>query len=460
MAVFPGSLLGLECESIFLVFTAQAWNMTFGFYHSLVTIPAELQEAAQIYRLNRWQRFCKLELPASAIGLVWNSMLSFGGGWFFVAQSEAITVFNKDIKLPGLGSYMATAVEQGNTRAAVYAIISMITTIVVIDQLVWRPLVAWAEKFKLEQTEAADTQQSWVLDLLQGSRLLRWLSEHLWAPLETVINGLFATTATLSETLGERTPSVVRTLMRGLGWLLVGAVCAWLLWGLLGLGREIKTALAPSEMLRICWLGVLTLLRVFAMTVLATLIWTPVGVWIGSKPKVASIAQPLAQIAASFPVNMTFPFVVAFFIATRISINYGSILLIALGTQWYILFNVIAGAMGIPTDLREASGIFGLHGWKLWKTLIIPAIFPFWVTGAVTAAGGAWNASIVAEVASWGKDKLVAQGLGAYIAEVTVKGDKPAIYFSIIVMSIFVVGINRLLWRPLYDLAERRYKLA
>jgi NitT/TauT family transport system permease protein len=460
LALFPGSLLGVECASIFAIFTAQAWNMTFGFYHSMVTIPPELQEAASVYRLNRWQRFGKLELPASAIGLMWNSMMSFGGGWFFVAQSEAITVLNKNIKLPGLGSYMASAVEQGNTRAAVYAIVAMIVTIVVIDQLLWRPLVAWAEKFKLEQTESADTQQSWVLDLLQSSFLLRWISAHVWEPVGRFVNGFFATTASLSEAIGERTPSLIRVVLRGVGWLAVAALVAWLLYGLLGLGREIKTAMTPGEMLRVCWLGVLTLLRVFAMTILATLIWTPVGVWIGSKPRVASVAQPLAQIAASFPVNMTFPFVVAFFIAARIPINFGSVLLIALGTQWYILFNVIAGAMGIPTDLKEASGIFGLRGWKLWKTLIIPAIFPFWVTGAVTAAGGAWNASIVAEVATWGKDKLVAEGLGAYIAEVTEKGDKPAIYFSIVVMSIFVVGINRLLWRPLYDLAERRYKLA
>jgi NitT/TauT family transport system permease protein len=460
LALFPGSLLGVECASIFAIFTAQAWNMTFGFYNSMVTIPPELQEAASVYRLNKWQRFGKLELPASAIGLMWNSMMSFGGGWFFVAQSEAITVLNKNIKLPGLGSYMAAAVEQGKTRAAVYAIISMIVTIVVIDQLLWRPLVAWAEKFKLEQTESADTQHSWVLDVLQSSLLLRWLSEHVWSPLWRVIGGFFSSTASVSEAIAQRTPSAARIVLRTIGWIGLGAVVLWLLYGLLSLGHEIKTAMTPKEMLRVCGLGFLTLLRVFAMTVLATVIWTPIGVWIGSKPKVASIAQPLAQIAASFPVNMTFPFVVAFFIAAHISINFGSVLLIALGTQWYILFNVIAGAMGIPTDLKEASGIFGLHGWKLWKTLIIPAIFPFWVTGAVTAAGGAWNASIVAEVASWGKDKLVADGLGAYIADVTEKGDKPAIYFSIVVMSIFVVGINRLLWRPLYDLAERRYKLA
>ncbi len=460
IALFPGSLLGVECASIFAIFTAQAWNMTFGFYHSLVTIPPELQEAASVYRLNRWQRFGKLELPASAIGLMWNSMMSFGGGWFFVAQSEAITVLGKTVKLPGLGSYMVTAVEHGDTRAAVYAIVAMVVTIVVIDQLLWRPLVAWAEKFKLEQTESADTQTSWVLDLIQSSLLLRWLTEHVWEPVGSVVGAFFSTTASVSESIGVRTPSLVRGAMRVLGWLALASLAAWLLYGLISLGRAVKTEMNAGEMLRICWLGVLTFLRVLSMTVLATLIWTPIGVWIGSKPKVARVAQPLAQIAASFPTNMTFPFIVAFFIASGISINYGSVLLIALGTQWYILFNVIAGAMGIPTDLKEASGIFGLHRWKLWKTLIIPAIFPFWVTGAVTAAGGAWNASIVAEVASWGKDKLVANGLGAYIAEAMNRNDKPALYFATVVMAIFVVCINRLLWRPLYNLAERRYKLA
>ena len=460
LALFPGSLLGVECASIFAIFTAQAWNMTFGFYHSLVTIPPELQEAASVYRLNRWQRFGTVELPSSAIGLTWNSMMSFGGGWFFVAQSEAITVLNKNIKLPGLGSYMASAVDEGNTRAAVYAIVAMVTTIVLIDQLLWRPVVAWAEKFKLEQTEAVDKQNSWVLDLLQRSRLLRWLSEDVWGPVGRGLESVLSTTVGVSENVAARSPRPVRQTARVAGWIVLAVGVGWLVWGSFGLATEIKTEMTGHEMLRVCWLGFLTLLRVFAMTVLATLIWTPIGVWIGSKPKVAAVAQPLAQIAASFPVNMTFPFVVAFFLFAHISINLGSVLLIALGTQWYILFNVIAGAMAIPTDLREASGIFGLHRWKLWKTLIIPAIFPFWVTGAVTAAGGAWNASIVAEVASWGKDKLTADGLGAYIAQVTEKGDKPAIYFSIVVMAVFVVGINRLLWRPLYDLAERRYRLA
>ena len=460
IALFPGSLLGVECASIFAIFTAQAWNMTFGFYHSLVTIPPELQEAARVYRLNRWQRFNTVELPSSAIGLMWNSMMSFGGGWFFVAASEAISLPNKSIKLPGLGSYMAAAVEAGDRRAAIYAIIAMVTTIVVIDQILWRPLVAWAEKFKLEQTESASTQSSWMLDLLQGSVLLSWLSEHVWGPLGRVLGRFFSAGSDVSALAVSHAPRALRQALRIVAWLGAAALAVWLLFGVVDLAWQVRAGVSGAEMLHIFWLGFLTLLRVVAMTVLATLIWTPIGVWIGSKPRVARIAQPIAQIAASFPVNMTFPFIVAFFLFARIPINYGSVFLIALGTQWYILFNVIAGSMSIPTDLKEAAGIFGMRGWRRWKTLIIPAIFPFWVTGAVTAAGGAWNASIVAEVASWGKDKLVAEGLGAYIAQVTEQDNKPALYFAVVVMSIFVVGINRFLWRRLYDLAERKFSLA
>ena len=459
LALFPGSLLGVECASIFAIFTAQAWNMTFGFYHSLITIPAELQEAASVYKLNRWQRFTKVELPSSAIGLMWNSMMSFGGGWFFVAQSEAISVLNKNIKLPGLGSYMAAAVETGNTRAAIYAIVAMITSIGVLDQLVWRPLVAWAEKFKLEQTEGKDNPTSWVLDLLQRSYVLAWLSDHVGDALGRFSQRASEVTSDLTQSISGRTPGPIKTSLRVAIWIGTAIGVGWLVLDAIGIAKEIRTDMTGAEMLRVVGLGTLTLLRVLAMSVLATLIWTPIGVWIGLRPRVARIAQPLAQIAASFPVNMTFPFIVAFFISTHIPINVGSVLLMALGTQWYILFNVIAGAMAMPSDLREAATLFGLRGWRLWKTLIIPAIFPFWVTGALTAAGGAWNASIVAEVASWGKDKLVADGLGAYLAQVTEKGDQPAIYFSIMVMALFVVAINRAFWRRLYDLAERKFKL-
>ena len=459
LALFPGSLLGVECASIFAIFTAQAWNMTFGFYHSLITIPAELQEAASVYGMNRWQRFTKVELPSSAIGLMWNSMMSFGGGWFFVAQSEAISVLNKNIKLPGLGSYMAGAVEAGDTRAAIYAIVAMIITIVVLDQVLWRPLVAWAEKFKLEQTEGKDNPTSWMLNLLRRSYVLAWFSSHIGRGFGNASQRASLLTSDLTQTISERTPTSVKASLRIVVWALTAIAVAWLIFDAIDIAKEIRTDMTGTQMLHVVWLGVLTLLRVVAMSVIATLIWTPIGVWIGLRPRVARVAQPLAQIAASFPVNMTFPFIVAFFISANIPINLGSVFLMALGTQWYILFNVIAGAMAMPTDLREAGTLFGLRRWRLWKTLIIPAIFPFWVTGAVTATGGAWNASIVAEVASWGNDKLVADGLGAYIAQVTEKGDQPAIYFSIIVMALFVVAINRVVWRRLYDLAERRFRL-
>ena len=459
IALFPGSLLGVECASIFAVFTAQAWNMTFGFYRSLTTIPSDLRDAARIYRLNGWQRVTTLDLPSSAISLVWNSMMSFGGGWFFVAQSEAISVLNKNIKLPGLGSYMAAAVEAGDTRAALYAIAAMIITIVLLDQLFWRPLVAWAEKFKIEQTEARDVPRSWVLDLLRRSFVLAWLSEHVGSVLSHASSQISTAATDTARALTTVTPMLLRRIAAVAAWIGIVACAVWLAIAAFGVVREIETELDRSQMLHVVWLGVLTLLRVMTMVVFATLVWTPIGVWIGLRPRVARIAQPLAQIAASFPVNMTFPFVVGFFIATHLPINLGSVLLMALGTQWYILFNVIAGAMAIPSDLREAATAFSLRRWRLWRTLFIPAVFPFWVTGALTASGGAWNASIVAEVASWGKDKLVADGLGAYITEVTEKGDQPAIYFSIVVMALFVVVINRVFWRRLYDLAERKFGL-
>ena len=459
LALFPGSLLGVECASIFAIFTAQAWNMTFGFYHSLITIPTELQEAATVYRMNRWQRFTKLELPSSAIGLMWNSMMSFGGGWFFVAQSEAISVMNKNIKLPGLGSYMQAAVDAGDTRAAVYAIIAMIVTIVVIDQLLWRPLVAWAEKFKLEQTEGKDNPTSWMLDLLQRSYILAWFSDHVGRTFGHFSERASVIGADFAQTVSGHTPAPAKLVLRIAVWVAGAVALVWLVADAIDIAQQIRTEMTGAQMLHVAWLGVLTLLRVMLMSIVATLIWTPIGVWIGLRPRVARIAQPLAQIAASFPVNMTFPFIVAFFIAAHIPINFGSILLMALGTQWYILFNVIAGAMAIPTDLREAAAMFGLHALAAVENADHPGDLPVLGDRRPDRDGGAWNASIVAEVATWGNDKLVADGLGAYITQVTEKGDQPAIYFSIIVMALFVVVINRVFWRRLYDLAERKFKL-
>jgi NitT/TauT family transport system permease protein len=459
MALFPGSLLGVECASIFAIFTGQVWNMTFGFYHSLVTIPKDLQEAATNFRLSRWQRFGTLEVPSSMHSLIWNSMMSFGGGWFFVAQSEAITVLNKNIKLPGLGSYMATAVEKGDNTAAICAILTMLAVIIASDQLVWRPLLAWADKFKMELIESGEAPQSWLYNFLRRAYIFPWIEEHIFYPISDGLTQL-KRGIKLFEAVPQRSRNLLGRIVSGL---VGGLIALWIGFEVvLGIVAAIDTVynhVALAQFTRLFFLGLLTMGRVVLMTILATLIWTPIGVWIGFKPRIARVAQPLAQIAASFPVNMTFPFMVGFFVASHLGINWGSIILIAMGTQWYILFNVIAGAMAIPNDLKEAAQTYGLGGWALWRTLILPAIFPFWVTGACTAAGGAWNASIVAELATWGSTTLKADGLGAYIAEVTQKGDTPMIICSIAVMCVFVVITNKLIWRRLYDYAEKRFHL-
>lgn len=455
MALFPGSIMGLECASIFAIFTGQAWNMTFSFYQSLRNIPEELREAATVYQLTWWQRFVRLEVPYSMIGLVWNGMMSFGGGWFFLAASEAISVLDNNFKLPGIGSYMATAVEKGDSAGVVYAIVTMIAIVILVDQLFWRPIVAWSQKFKFEQTESGQEQTSPVLDIIRASALLPILNQRLFMPLSRTLDAFFAS----GKRAARRTPlpSVFRKAMN--------FIFSSVLLGVIGYGIWRGIVVVHSEFtwrsgLYVTFLGFLTLLRVLIMVVVATVIWTPIGVKIGFTPRLARIAQPLVQIGASFPANLIFPLVVLVFIKLNINFEWGSILLIALGTQWYILFNVIAGASAVPGDLREAAVVFRLRNWTLWRTLILPAIFPAWVTGALTAAGGAWNASIVAEVASWGTHMpLKAHGLGAYVADATKTGDWPQIIVGIAIMSLYVVLLNRLVWKPLYYLAETRYRL-
>jgi NitT/TauT family transport system permease protein len=383
-------------------------------------------------------------------------MMSFGGGWFFVAQSEAISVMNKDIKLPGLGSYMIDSIRTGDNSAALWAVTAMVILIMASDQLVWRPLLAWADKFKIELTESATPATSWVYNLLRGAYVFTWLDEKVLQPLTDALSKVSIPVPAKAARLRKRHKRLLWRVVGALVGLWVGSE---VLSGLFAAVQVLHGALSVELVLYVIWLGFLTFLRVAAMTVLATLIWTPIGVWIGLQPKVARFAQPLAQIGASFPVNMTFPIVVGFFVAAHISMNWGSIFLIAMGTQWYILFNVIAGAMAIPNDLKEASRVYGLRNWDLWRTMILPAIFPFWVTGACTAAGGAWNASIVAELATWGDTTLKADGLGAYIADVTKTGDTPMIILSIAVMSLFVVLMNKFLWRKLYAFAQRRFRL-
>lgn len=452
IALFPGSLLGLEAASIFAIFTSQVWNMTFSFYQSLRTVPGELREAATLYQLSRWQRFTTLEVPSAVIGLLWNAMMSFGGGWFFVVASETISVLNQKYTLPGIGSYVAAAIADENLVALGWAFLAIVIVIVLVDQLFWRPLIAWSDKFRMEQSASAEAPESWVYNLLQTARIPRLLGRFL-TPATDAINRL------LSRIGGPGGPRVdgvglpqgdrlyASILLLAIGFLIAFAL-HWIL-----------TTVGPGEVFKTFGLGVLTLLRVTLLLLFATVIWTPIGVAIGFHPKLARTLQPVVQFLASFPANFIFPFATLFFLWSHLSLEWGSILLMALGAQWYILFNSIAGAQSIPTDLREMADDIGLKGWQRWQKLIIPGIFSAWVTGGVTASGGAWNASIVSEIVSWGTTTLTATGLGTYIAEATFSGDWPRITLGIGMMSLFVVGLNRLLWRKLYQLAESKYHL-
>lgn len=452
IALFPGSLIGLECASIFAIFTGQVWNMTFAFYQSLRTLPKELDEAATLYRFSGWQRFRQVELPATTIPLVWNAMMSFGGGWFFVAASEAISVLNQEYTLPGLGSYVATAVAAEDLAALGWAILTMAIVIVLVDQLFWRPLIAWADRFKVEQSAAAEAPHSWLLDLLRAARLPRRLAS-MTAPVRRILNhGL----NWLTRSRRPVHPAPVSSFGDRLYNVLLVAVTLVLV-GLAG--AFVTRTVGWGEISQAFLLGVATFGRVMALVVVSTIIWTPIGVAIGFSPRLSRILQPVIQILSSFPANFLFPFATLFFIRNGISLDWGSILLMSLGAQWYILFNVIAGAQGVPTDLREMATNLRLHGWLRWRRVILPAIFSSWVTGAITASGGAWNASIVSELVTWGDTTLTAAGLGSYIAMATTAGDWPRIVLGIGLMTGFVVGLNRLVWRPLYTLAERRYRL-
>ena len=451
IALFRGSLLGLEAASIFAIFTAQAWNMTFSFYQSLRSVPQELDEMTTLYRLSRWERFTRLELPAAAIGLLWNAMMSFGGGWFFLAASEAISVLNRQYTLPGLGSYVAAAIDARNLRALGWAIVTMVVLIVLIDQLFWKPLVTVADRYKLELT-MGEERRFWLVDLWRSARLPRYFSALVAPPLAWVDRELSRLTATPAPAairkpspLADRVYNV--TLVVVVAGLLVAAV------------RFVLSGVGAREVAHAALLGLITCARVLFLIAAATVVWTPVGVAIGFSPRLARISQPIIQVMASFPANFLFPFATLGFIKLGVSLNWGSMFLMALGSQWYLLFNVIGGAQSIPNDLREMAASFGLRRVREWRLLIGPGIFGAWVTGAITASGGAWNASIVSEMVSWGNTTLTASGLGAYIAQATAKGDWPRIVLGVGMMSVFVVGINRLLWRRLYDLAETKYRL-
>jgi NitT/TauT family transport system permease protein len=451
IALFRGSLLGLEAASIFAIFTGQAWNMTFSFYQSLRSVPRELDEMATLYRLSAWERFTRLELPVSMIGLVWNGMMSFGGGWFFLAASEAISVLNRQYTLPGIGSYVAAAIQAKDFGALGWAIATMILLILAIDQFFWKPLVTMADRYKLELS-AGEQRRFWVVDLWRSASLPRYV-EKLIAP---VLGGLdrLLSSATAVRSNGDLSNSS-RTSDLVYNTVLIVITVTLLMAAI----RFVLSGVGIAEIGHAAVLGLATGARVVVLLIFSTLLWTPIGVAIGFSPKLARVSQPIVQVLASFPANFLFPFATLGFIKLGVSLNWGSMLLMALGAQWYLLFNVIGGAQGIPNDLREMAASIGLRGSGKWKALIGPGIFGSWVTGAITASGGAWNASIVSELVSWGNTTLKASGLGAYISEATGKGDWPRIVLGVGLMSIFVVGLNRLVWRPLYDLAQSKYQL-
>lgn len=452
MGLFPGSQLGAECASIFSIFTSQAWNMAFSFYQSLRTVPGDLDEVSRGFRLSGWQRFWRLEAPFAAPGLIWNTMMSMSGGWFFVVASEAITVGNTTVQLPGIGSFLALAIDQKNFVAVAWAVAAMGILIVLYDQLLFRPVVAWADKFRVEQTASQQRPHSWVYDLIRHTRLMKRLIAPLaWAWQRLMLVGV-----------GRSGQASFRRTKAGSPWidrLWLGLVLAVTAWGIVVAIAYMRQTLSWADALEALGGGFVTLLRVIVLIAVASLIWVPIGVLIGLRPALAERVQPLAQFLAAFPANVLFPFAVIAIVATGASPDIWLSPLMVLGTQWYILFNVIAGASAFPTDLREAASIYQIRSWTWWRRVILPGIFPYYVTGALTASGGSWNASIVAELVSWGDTKLQAYGLGSYIARATEAGDFPRVVLGIAVMSLFVTLFNRLLWRPLYVFAERRLRL-
>jgi len=451
--LFPGSVFGAELACVFAIFTSQAWNMTFSMYQSLRNVPKDLEEASQSFHLSGWQRFWRLDVPFAMPGLIWNTMMSMSGGWFFVVASESITVGNTTVTLPGVGSYVAMAIKEQNLAAIGYAILTMFLVILAYDQLLFRPVVAWADKFRFEQTASASAPTSWMLDLFRRTRALRALS-YPFAALNRVISNLH-----VALPAGLRLPARSGPPSRMVDTLWLAIIVAGTGYAAFRIYRYLSATLSPSDVLSAVGYGFVTLLRVIVLIALASLIWVPVGVWIGLRPKLAERIQPLAQFLAAFPANLAFPVFVVIIVRYGLDPNIWLSPLMILGTQWYILFNVIAGASAFPTDLREAAGSFHLNGWRWWVKVILPGIFPYYITGAITASGGSWNASIVAEVASWGDVHLTASGLGAYIAIATEAGDFPRVVLGIAVMCILVTLFNRLLWRPLYAFGERRLRL-
>jgi NitT/TauT family transport system permease protein len=452
MALAPGRVLGAEFAAIFAIFTSQAWNMAFSFYQSLRTVPTELVEASRNFRLSPWMSFWRVDVPFAMPQLIWNMMMSMSGSWFFVVASEAISVGNTTITLPGVGSYIALAIEHRDLAAVGYAILTMLIVILIYDQVLFRPLVAWADRFRFEQEPGMLAPESWVLNVMRRSRLVDRITQPfaaLWRRL-------------LVARWSKRGEPMKPAPQKQHGWItfqwtaIVVGLAAVALWQV---ARFVIEDITLSDVATTLLLGLATLSRIVVLIALASAIWVPIGVWVGTRPHVANLVQPVAQFLAAFPANLLFPIAVSGIVALKLNPDIWLSPLMILGTQWYILFNVVAGASAIPAELRAAGANFRVRGWLWWRRIALPAVLPYYVTGAITASGGSWNASIVAEVASWGNEHLEAKGLGAYIAQQTEAGNFHRIVLGIAVMSLFVVLINRTFWRPLYLYAERKFRL-
>jgi NitT/TauT family transport system permease protein len=450
VAVFPHSNVGLELASVVMIFTGQVWNMTFSFYGSLRGIPTDFRDVARINGFGWWKAFRTLELPSAIIGLLWNSMMSMAGGWFFLTVTEAFTLGDRDFRLPGVGSYMAVAIEQGNRRAMVYAVVAMVAMIVAVDRLVWRPALVWAQKFKVEETAAAEVPRSLVFDLLRRSRILGWFGR--------VMGRLSGRVSPQRVRVSAADGDGGRRLLRGGGWAIAGGALLFAAWGASHLVRLVTEVPGHDWLTLASALG-LTFLRTAGTLVLGALWTVPAGVWIGISPRRSRLLQQPIQIAASFPAPMLYPLVTMGLLAAGIPFSWGCTALMLLGAQWYILFNVLAGASALPQDLREAADTYGVGGWTRWRTLYLPGVFPYLVTGLITAAGGAWNASIVAEYVRYGGQTLVAPGLGSLITQASAAANFALLAAGVLTMSVALVVLNRSVWRRLYRVADERFSL-
>src|SRR6185437_10487899 len=442
--------------AIFAIFTSQAWNMTFSLYQSFSAVPKDLHEASRMYHLSPWQSFWQLDVPFAMPNLIWNMMMSVSGGWFFVVASEAISVNGQDVKLPGIGSYIALAIEQRDLAGVGYAILAMLVLILIYDQLLFRPLLAWAQRFKVEAIGQDEIEPPWFLTMLQRARLFDLLRSLFDAAASLAS---LASRRALPAGAVQRLPRTRFAEARWIDYVWSAALLVGTLYTLYEIALFVQTEVGLHEVLYVLLLGFITLIRVVVLIALAAVIWVPIGVWIGLRPRLARRVQPIVQFLAAFPANLFFPVAVAAILRFHLNVEVWVSPLMILGTQWYILFNVIAGTLALPTDYQFVASNLGVSRWLWWRRLVLPGIFPAFVTGAVTASGGSWNASIVSEIVRWGNDTLVATGIGAYIAQATDKGDFPRIALGICVLCLYVLLLNRLLWRRLYVLAEERLRL-